>query len=327
MRYAETIIVGGGPAGSSCARELVRLGKDCLVLEAAAMPRVKLCAGWITPKVLEDLEFRPEEYPHGLITLKKMRICLGKKRRFSFNIPTLQYSIRRVEFDHWLLKRSGAEVIQHRVSSIESQDDRYLIDGKFECRFLVGAGGSGCPVQKSVFKNHHGARVIAKEIEYGGNGSKPGCTLWVPFAGKGYAWHIQKADAVNIGYGSISSSTEPNAFNQLWPNFVELLLQTRHLSQESPAPSGWFYRLRSKDDGVEVKRRNAYVVGDAAGLATEDMGEGIGPAIESGILAARDISGMEPYTLSKITRSSIPALLKLPRSVASPLQWILSKLL
>jgi hypothetical protein len=32
---------------------------------------------------------------------------------------------------------------------------------------------------------------------------------------------------------------------------------------------------------------NAFVIGDAAGLATLDLGEGTGPAIESGILAAK----------------------------------------
>src|SRR5262245_52329925 len=59
MREVDTLVVGGGPAGSSCARELVRHGRECLVLERKAVPRVKLCAGWVTPKVLADLEVRP----------------------------------------------------------------------------------------------------------------------------------------------------------------------------------------------------------------------------------------------------------------------------
>ena len=55
MRDIETVIVGGGPAGSTCAAELLRHGRQCLVLERRPMPRSKLCAGWITPKVLADL--------------------------------------------------------------------------------------------------------------------------------------------------------------------------------------------------------------------------------------------------------------------------------
>lgn len=52
MITAETIIVGGGPAGSSCAWRLRQLGGDCIVLDRQSFPRVKLCAGWITPAVV-----------------------------------------------------------------------------------------------------------------------------------------------------------------------------------------------------------------------------------------------------------------------------------
>ena len=41
-----------------------------------------------------------------------------------------------------------------------------------------------------------------------------------------------------------------------------------------------YYLLR--DPRITVKDRGAYLIGDAAGLATEDLGEGIGPAVESG---------------------------------------------
>jgi flavin-dependent dehydrogenase len=52
---ADVIIVGGGPAGSSCAWSLKRQGVDCLVLDKEPFPRGKPCAGWITPEVVEDL--------------------------------------------------------------------------------------------------------------------------------------------------------------------------------------------------------------------------------------------------------------------------------
>jgi Dehydrogenases (flavoproteins) len=327
MRYVETIIVGGGPAGSSCARELLRAGRECLVLEAAAMPRVKLCAGWVTPKVLKDLQIRLEEYPHGIVTLKKMNVRLGRKRRFALKVPTLQYSIRRVEFDHWLLKRSKAEVIRHHVKSISREGGNFRIDEQFECRNLVGAGGSGCPVRKTFFKNFPGDRVLTKEVEYSQTGARPGCTLWVPYAGKGYAWQISKADAVNVGYGCTASSTEPEALNKLWSEFNEILLREGYLPEASPKPSGWFYHLRANAKEVQIKQEHAYVIGDAAGLATADMGEGIGPAVESGILAARDILGEDRYTLPKITRYSLPGLLRLPELCTRPVNWLLSALI
>ena len=52
---------------------------------------------------------------------------------------------------------------------------------------------------------------------------------------------------------------------------------------------------------------NAYVIGDAAGVATRDLGEGIGPAIETGIRAAESIIRGTPYTLDAMTTYSILA--------------------
>jgi|GEM_PF-5046873 flavin-dependent dehydrogenase len=69
MDYAETIIVGGGPAGSSCAWQLNRQGREVLVLDKQAFPRLKLCAGWVPAKVIEKLGFSPQEYPHSIVKL------------------------------------------------------------------------------------------------------------------------------------------------------------------------------------------------------------------------------------------------------------------
>ena len=60
-----------------------------------------------------------------------------------------------------------------------------------------------------------------------------------------------------------------------------------------------------------MKDRGAYIVGDAAGLATVDLAEGIGPAVESGILAARDILGQADYSAGAILKYSLPLWLRL----------------
>ena len=51
---------------------------------------------------------------------------------------------------------------------------------------------------------------------------------------------------------------------------------------------------------------NAFIIGDSAGLATKDMGEGIGPAVESGILTANAIIHGSEYSLRAISKYSIP---------------------
>src|SRR5215203_555912 len=110
MISVDTIIIGGGPAGSSCAWRLKRHGVECLVLDRAEFPRLKLCAGWVTPQVLRDLEIEPGAYPRALLTFDHLRFGFG---RLGYAVRTVQHSIRRVEFDAWLLRRSGATVATH----------------------------------------------------------------------------------------------------------------------------------------------------------------------------------------------------------------------
>ncbi|RQW04100.1 FAD-dependent oxidoreductase, partial [candidate division KSB1 bacterium] len=65
MIDSTVIIVGGGPAGSTCAWALQQKGVDVIILDKKEFPRPKLCAGWITPRVLRRLRLEPS-YPHSL---------------------------------------------------------------------------------------------------------------------------------------------------------------------------------------------------------------------------------------------------------------------
>ncbi len=70
MRSAEIIVVGGGPAGSAAARSLKAAGADVLVLDKERFPRHKLCAGWITPQAVSDLQLEIGAYPHGFLSFQ-----------------------------------------------------------------------------------------------------------------------------------------------------------------------------------------------------------------------------------------------------------------
>ena len=63
----DVLIVGGGPAGSSCARQLRRAGLDVLILDKSQFPRDKVCAGWITPQVVEELQIDTRDYEQGRV--------------------------------------------------------------------------------------------------------------------------------------------------------------------------------------------------------------------------------------------------------------------
>jgi menaquinone-9 beta-reductase len=312
MREVETIIVGGGPAGSSCARELTRQGRRCLVLERKPMPRPKLCGGWVTPKVIADLDIDVAGYPHGIVKLESFKAFFGRRHRFAYTARCVQYSIRRVEFDAWLLGRSGAEAEEHTVRTVTRDAKGYTIDGLYRCRHLVGAGGTNCPVKKAFFGPDGGELLVTQEAEYETEVRQPVCTLWFPYAGSfGYAWYVPKANAVNVGFGGLRAQLPGWDRRKLWQDFVALLKREGCLGDDPPEPKGYSYYLgrRSK----KVKEGNACIVGDAAGLATLDLAEGIGPAVESGILAARDILGRAVYSARPVTRHSLPLVARLLR--------------
>ncbi len=307
MTESDVIIVGGGPAGSSCAWALQRAGQQVLILDRKAFPRMKLCAGWITPRVWRMLGVSPEAYPHGLIHLKRLIFHFRGKR---IPLTTRQYSIRRYEFDHWLLQRSGAPVIRHTVRHIREEGPYFVIDEQFRCRFLVGAGGTNCPVYHHFFESHFPRRetdrIATFEEEFPYPYSDSECYLWffdndLP----GYSWYVPKGNGyLNVGIGAKIKALKQRgeSLRDHWLALQDKLAALGLVEGHAFAHKGHQYFLRHP--GMQPQRGRVYLVGDAAGLATVDMGEGIGPAIHSGLLAARSILTQRPYSLRSVPRYS-----------------------
>ncbi len=303
MQTADAIVVGGGPAGSTCAWKLREAGLDVLVLDRAAFPRTKLCAGWVTPEALQDLELDPADYPHGCVTFDELHLHW---KMLTARPKTRQHSIRRYEFDDFLLRRAGARILQHKVREIRREDGDYVIDGEFRARYLVGAGGTRCPVYRAFFSNRHPRagrlQTATYEQEFAYDWQDPSCHLWFFDAGlPGYAWYVPKANGyINVGLGGMAEQLKHGGghLRDHWRGFVAKLQRHGLVRYDDYDPKGYSYYLRDNVDAVSD--RNAYIVGDAAGLATRDMCEGIGPAVRSGLLAARSIVTGEPYALAGI---------------------------
>ena len=319
MIDSDVIIVGGGPAGSSCAWELIRHGYDVFLLDKTVFPRPKTCAGWITPQVFEDLEILPGDYPHPMSYLSRLNIHVFSLR---LPVPTHQYSIRREEFDHWLLERSAVIRYEHHVKDIRKEAGTYIIDDAFRCRYLVGAGGTNCPVYRTFFADLRPrsvrSRIITMEDEFPYAVRDGQCRLWFFEQGlPGYGWYVpKKGGYINVGIGGKYQSlrqkgqTIRSYFSSLVRKLEDLCLVTDHAF----APRGCSYYIR--DDTGPVMYDNAFIIGDAAGLATIDMGEGIGPAVRSGILAAQAIVKKKSYATGKIRRFSLLEILFSRRNAA-----------
>lgn len=307
MQVADAIVVGGGPAGSTCAWKLKEAGLDVVVLDRARFPRLKLCAGWVTPEAIADLELDPRDYPLSFMTFEELQLHW---KALTARLKSRQHSIRRYEFDDFLLRRSGARVVLHRVRDIERDGPDYLIDGEFRCKYLVGAGGTRCPVYRTQFHDRNPRSSILQtatyEQEFAYDWQDPRCHLWFFDDGlPGYAWYVPKANGhVNVGLGGMAERLKRRGTNvrQYWSKFVERLKKRGVVRYERYEPAGYSYYLRGNVD--VVRDGNAYIVGDAVGLATRDMCEGIGPAIRSGILAARSIATGADYALESIDKFS-----------------------
>lgn len=307
MLIADAIVVGGGPAGSTCAWKLRDAGLDVVVLDRMAFPRAKLCAGWVTPDALTDLQLDQSDYPHGFLVFGEL--CLHWKM-LTAKQQSRQYSIRRFEFDDFLLRRAGARVLQHKVRDIRRDGSDYVVDGEFRCKYLVGAGGTACPVYRTLFHERNPRSSVLQtatyEHEFVYDWKDARCHLWFFDDGlPGYAWYVPKANGyVNIGLGGMASQMKRQGrhVRQFWRKFVSRLEKRGLVRFGDYRPGGYSYYLRGNAD--VVSDGNAYIVGDSAGLATRDMCEGIGPAVRSGLLAARSIATGADYSIAGVNKFS-----------------------
>lgn len=307
MTSPEVIVVGGGPGGSTAAWRLALEGVPTLVLDAAVFPRVKICAGWVTPAALADVEVDPEKYP---LTIQPFAACTiefaGARHRTAWRRPA-SYGIVRREFDHYLLQRAaaaGADVRTGiRVTRVEVLGDgvRVLTEREeFPARVVVGAGGHRCPVARALGEvSEREEVVVAQESEtplppadaarlepY-----RDAPVLFLEPDLRGYGWYFPKGHVINIGVGCTGAG------DGSLPRRREALL--RVLRDSGHLPEG-LSLLPFKGHAYAVRRQaprrlsgeRFCLVGDAAGLARDLSGEGIGPAIRSGRLAAEAVTAL-----------------------------------
>jgi len=299
MQSTDVLIVGGGPAGASCAWRLRGAGLEVLVVDKAVFPRDKLCAGWITPPVLEELAIDPAEYGRGRVLqpLTGFRTGLigGRQLHIDYGRP-VSYGIRRAEFDHYLLQRCGARLeLGQPVQSLQFAGGSWIVNERFAARMLVGAGGHFCPVARQRVRDtrHEDRLFVTQEIEFALTERQAAACRVDPQVPEvyfcrdllGYGWCFRKGDFLNIGLGREDRRNLPQQARA----FREYLRQCGRIPVDTPERFGGHVYLPYDASPRPLVDDGLLLVGDAAGMASATSGEGIRPAVESGLLAAEAI--------------------------------------
>lgn len=295
MPGCDVLVVGGGPAGAACASALRTQGANVMVMDRAEFPRDKVCAGWITPDVVQALGLDLADYARTRVLqpFRGFRTGLIGGAALESRYPrTVSYGIRRIEFDHYLLQRAGVPlVLGTPVRTIARRGRQWIINDSVTVSMVVGAGGHFCPVARVLNPPDDGApQVVAQEMEFR---LSPAQVRHSPVRGdtpelffcrdlKGYGWCLRKDDYLNVGLGREDPAPLPGQLD----DFCAWLQARGTIPASAPARfRGHAYRLWHPDRQERVGD-GMVLVGDAAGLARPQSGEGILPAIESGLLAA-----------------------------------------
>jgi geranylgeranyl reductase family protein len=312
MSDYDVLIVGGGPAGSTLAWRLRNSGLRIAILDKQPFPRDKVCAGWVTPAVMQELAIDLDDYARGrtLQPITGFRISQLGRREVETHYPDepVSYGIRRREFDAYLLQRSGAELLTGQAfKSMQAAATGWRVNDDLQARLVIGAGGHFCPVARTI-----GARpgsseqvVAAQEIEFE---MTPEQAAACPVAAEipelfftpdllGYGWVFRKGNFLNIGLGREDNHKLAGHVQA----FTDFLKRRGRIPADTPDKFHGHAYLLYPHARREVVQDGVLLIGDAAGLAYPQSGEGIRPAVESALLAAEVIEACAgDYTLERL---------------------------
>jgi geranylgeranyl reductase len=285
MQKFDTLIVGAGPAGLSCAASLARNGLKVLVLERNRCIGPKVCAGGIPFNALRQLNL-PDDL-HEKSFPDQHVITPGQKAQLHSQFPIIT-TVNREKLGQYMLQKAleaGAEV---RTSSLVTHVNKNHIicsssgrsvsnSEKIGYDFLVGADGSNSIVRKYL---HLPVYNMGAGIQYhiSGSFSRMEWHFAPNVFRSGYAWIFPHKEKTSIGAYADRRDLSPRKLKTALHEWTSRKKISFHGSRPEAALINFDYR------GWHFN--NIFLTGDAAGLASGLTGEGIVPAILSGEAAA-----------------------------------------
>jgi geranylgeranyl reductase family protein len=321
----DVAVVGGGPAGAAAAITLARAGREVVLVDKAQFPRDKCCGDGLTTgalRHLEELGLDPAEVP----SWQRVDACMvvsPSGRTVALPLPDdglFAAVARRSELDASLLDRARAEGVKvhdgHGVVGVAVASDGQSVTldvdglGGVRARYVIAADGMWSPVRKALVADAGGGTSEAGYLGewhafrqyFAGVGPRAAEGLWVWFEPDllpGYFWSFPLPDGrANVGFGVLRGSKrapEPlgRHLKTLWP---ELLARPHIAAVLGPGATpeaphkAWPIPARIEHAVLAAAGGRVLFVGDAARAADPMTGEGIGQALETGIVAAQAIA-------------------------------------
>ncbi len=283
----DVAIVGGGPAGSTCAASCARAGLRTLLLEREKFPREKVCGDCLNPScwpVLNrlDLAQRIRALAHAKLDRVEF-IAISGQRMVVDLLPgdEGEFAVKRSLLDALLLQRArelGAHVAEETTVTALIKDREWKIEtansGSFFARTLVGADGRNStvarlcnllprPERERIGLQSHlplpadfGNRVVLQFLQYGYSGQAP------------------------------VTDTELNVCLVAKPREIDALKTWATKRFGVSRDHAWRTITPLTRDPIPPGHENLFFIGDAARVVEPFTGEGIYYAMRSGELAA-----------------------------------------
>jgi geranylgeranyl reductase family protein len=288
----DVAIVGAGPAGASAAYHLEKLGYNIALIDKAEFPRSKPCAGVLPPRIYSELEI-PDNVKERDLDGYRIYSPSGSMLESAFSSKGL--IVRRDKFDHFLIERLNADVINLKVSNlVKHKDSIELFDDKSSilAKIVVGADGVNSLVRKlsGISDSKDVAFAIQYEISLSKEKIDANIGNWfevyytIPW---GYGWISPLHDTIKIGIGGTSED-----FKRYNKRTLEEFLKHKIINQkisDGEIQGVEAHRIPMNGPLNTLTAERTILVGDAGGFVFPGTGEGIYYAIKSGRIAAEVI--------------------------------------
>ncbi len=335
----DLVVAGAGPAGVAAAVTAAHAGLQVVLCDKAVFPRDKTCGDGLTTSALRQLEhlgLDMRALAADYTAVRETVLVSPSGRRVVLPAPDdggLHVAvIPRARLDAALLdvaRASGVEILEgHPVTAVVAGSGGVTVnlsgdgdgdatsDGtRLHAPFLVAADGHWSSVRRLLEPGRppdlgewHAVR------QYYDGVADLDDRIWVLFQADllpGYAWVFPlPGRRANVGFGVLREGgrvgpRSGKEMHALWLDLLDRPVMRRILGPDAvPLESARAWPIPSRYDRERLTDGDSGRVlyaGDAAGVVDPMTGEGIGQALETGMLAARAVvdatrtSGADDY--------------------------------